>query len=73
MRQQKSVQMFNFAAALNSDFAKKVADSPKVTASAAVLGFSRLDPETQLSLIGEARQKHLEAFPAATPLCNCDE
>jgi hypothetical protein len=68
-RTQKSVQMFNFASRLNSEFARRIQDSPKVTASAAVLGFSRLDPQTQLDLIGEARAAHLrDTQPAELPV-----
>jgi CRISPR/Cas system-associated protein Cas10 (large subunit of type III CRISPR-Cas system) len=66
MRHQKSVQMFNFAAEMNREFASKVADSPKVTCSAAVLAFMKLDPATQLDMIREARERHLrDTQPAA--------
>jgi CRISPR/Cas system-associated protein Cas10 (large subunit of type III CRISPR-Cas system) len=57
---QKSVQIFRFAAKLNRQFAHRVTENPKVTLSAAVVAFSRLDPQVQLELIGRAREMHLQ-------------
>jgi hypothetical protein len=58
---QKTIQVFAYAAQVNSEFAQKITDSPKVTASAAILAFSRLDPATQLDMIREAREKQIAA------------
>ncbi len=62
-RNQSTVQVCRFAYDLNRKAAAALIESPKVTVSAALLAFSKLDAQTQADLCKEARVIH--ATPAA--------
>lgn len=56
---QTTGQLFDFAANIGRDIAKKLAESPKVVMSAALMGFNELPAETQIALITSAKVKRL--------------
>ena len=56
---QTTLQCYDFAADMGREIAKKLTESPKTVASAALLGFSQLDAATQVQLITDAKVKRL--------------
>lgn len=52
--------VFDFIVAENQDTAKRLAEQPKVTMAAAVLGFALLDVETQMDLLKTARERLIQ-------------
>jgi hypothetical protein len=63
-RGQGTVQLCWFAVILNRKAARAITENNKITASAAVLAFSRLTRDDQLRLCAEARQEHMAAQAA---------
>jgi hypothetical protein len=59
---QVTAQILQFAARKNRDLAAALAESPRVTLSAAVLAFELLEPSIQVEMIAKARVAHLEAM-----------
>lgn len=57
-RRQGTVQLCGFAVDLNRLIARALTENNKITASAAVLAFSRLTPEEQVELCAETRRQH---------------
>lgn len=55
---QGTVQLLGFAVELNRATARGLAENNKITASAAVLAFSRLSPLEQADVCAETRKRH---------------
>ncbi|HEY1188431.1 MAG TPA: hypothetical protein VGE74_12340 [Gemmata sp.] len=58
-RGQRTAQVFDFAAGLKDDLAKKLREIETVVTSAAILAFSEMPVAEQLGYLRSARERHI--------------